>query len=278
MTIFDVGFNNGDDSAYYLSLGYNVIAVEANSALAEQGRQRFGAEVQSGRLTILSSAIWQTDGEILPFYANDTDSEWSSLDPTNGKRGGRYHVIDVPTITIRSLFAEYGVPHYLKVDIEGADGLVVHGLPKESALPLYFSCELGEGKDFVDLLYGLGYEQFKLLNQETLTQSTEIGERELPYRVLRKAGTYYPPLCAVIAALPDVLRPARETWDPPRDKSFPAASSGPFGENAAGSWVSADRMRSRIKGLFAGQARSGRMRRYDLHAMHQLTHSLSNAA
>lgn len=36
-TVFDVGMTNGYDSAYYLSKGWNVIAVEANPILAQRG-------------------------------------------------------------------------------------------------------------------------------------------------------------------------------------------------------------------------------------------------
>ena len=31
--VFDIGLNNGDDTAYYLHLGYRVIGVEANPLL-----------------------------------------------------------------------------------------------------------------------------------------------------------------------------------------------------------------------------------------------------
>lgn len=47
--VFDVGMNNGDDSAYYLSKGYRVIAVEANPALVEKARIRFAREIATGR-------------------------------------------------------------------------------------------------------------------------------------------------------------------------------------------------------------------------------------
>ena len=39
--IFDIGFNNGDDTAHYLTRGFEVLAVEANPELVEAGRKRF---------------------------------------------------------------------------------------------------------------------------------------------------------------------------------------------------------------------------------------------
>ncbi len=56
-TVFDVGMNNGDDSAHYLSKGCRVIAVEANPILAQRGRVRFQAEIASGQMVIEALGI-----------------------------------------------------------------------------------------------------------------------------------------------------------------------------------------------------------------------------
>jgi len=50
--IFDIGANNGDDTAAYLTRGYNVVAVEANPSLCVELRARFQPELESGRLTL----------------------------------------------------------------------------------------------------------------------------------------------------------------------------------------------------------------------------------
>ena len=39
--VFDIGMHNGDDTAYYLSRGYRVLAVEANPSLCASARERF---------------------------------------------------------------------------------------------------------------------------------------------------------------------------------------------------------------------------------------------
>ena len=36
--IYDVGMNNGDDTAYYLSLGFRTVAIEADPELVEQAK------------------------------------------------------------------------------------------------------------------------------------------------------------------------------------------------------------------------------------------------
>jgi hypothetical protein len=51
--VYDVGMNNGDDTAYYLSLGFRVVAIDANPELVEQAKSRFANEIASQRLIIL---------------------------------------------------------------------------------------------------------------------------------------------------------------------------------------------------------------------------------
>ena len=49
--------NNGDDTAYYLSRGHRVVAIEANPILAKEGAKRFAAEITAGRLKILAQSL-----------------------------------------------------------------------------------------------------------------------------------------------------------------------------------------------------------------------------
>ncbi len=274
MRVFDIGFHNGDDSAYYLERGHDVVAVEANPALAESGRGRFAGAVASGRLTILNVAMWRASGEHISFYVNDTDSGWSSIDPAQGQRGGKFHQVEIETVSVSDLFDRYGVPWYLKIDIEGADEMVLRSLPRKTEMPRYLSCELGHGSPAVDLLSSVGYSGFKLINPETLTQSLPVFNDELFIRALRKASVLCPPVRSAIAGLPDAFRPAKILWDAPRDRfgySFSAYTTGPFGEETDGAWISAANMKKRLHDLFDRYLRDGMVANfwYDLHARHR---------
>ena len=61
--IFDVGAHNGDDSFYYLSKGFRVVAVEANGDLCAFLRSRFGREASTGRFILVEAAIADKAGE-----------------------------------------------------------------------------------------------------------------------------------------------------------------------------------------------------------------------
>ncbi|RPJ37014.1 MAG: hypothetical protein EHM27_14275 [Deltaproteobacteria bacterium] len=51
--------------------------------------------------------------------------EWSSLIREIGARGGQYHEIWVDVVRLDTLFEKYGIPYYLKIDIEGMDNVAV---------------------------------------------------------------------------------------------------------------------------------------------------------
>lgn len=118
--IYDVGMNNGDDTAYYLRRGFRVVAIEPNPALMATAYERFRREIEAGELTILNVGVAAADGE-LPFWVCLTDSRLSSFDRRDASLDDRRPVeeIRVPCRTFRSILDEFGVPFYLKVDIQG---------------------------------------------------------------------------------------------------------------------------------------------------------------
>jgi FkbM family methyltransferase len=119
--IFDLGMNNGDDTAFYLSRGYNVVALDANPALCEAAERRFRTAIDDGRLTLLNAAIWDSEGEAI-FYLNLDNDHWSSLDIGWARRdASRVRKIRVNCLMLSRLFEKFGVPLYLKIDVEGVD-------------------------------------------------------------------------------------------------------------------------------------------------------------
>jgi hypothetical protein len=62
--IYDVGMNNGNDTAYYLHCGFKVLAIEANPVLCSQATVRFEQEIEQGQLQILNIGIAPTSGNL----------------------------------------------------------------------------------------------------------------------------------------------------------------------------------------------------------------------
>ena len=166
--IFDLGMNNGDDTDYYLKLGYDVVALEANPALCARASERFADAVEQGRLTIVHAAIWEHSGKT-SFLVNLDNDHWSSIDPDwAGRDDSTCERITVQCVTLPELFARFGVPYYLKIDVEGVDHVVLDQLRGGPLLPACVSVEdCRFGFDYMETLAACGYDGFKLLDQST---------------------------------------------------------------------------------------------------------------
>lgn len=206
--IFDIGLHHGDDTDFYLKKGFDVVAVEADPRHVEKARQRFAGAIAEGRLEIVPAAIAGSDGEI-DFYVNLEKDDWSSTDPAYGTRAGtKYERITVPAVRFETIYERYaGRVHYVKCDIEGGDIHVLEGLlrcPAETR-PRHFSIE-AHSADYLAYMRVLGYTQYKLVNQNL--------------NWIQKCPN--PPLEGTFV----------------EGHVFPGDSSGPFGEEAPGKWIS----------------------------------------
>ena len=61
--VFDIGVNNGEDTAYYLRRGFRVVGVDANPEMVASGEQRFHKEIRAGRLVLLNVGLAAEEAE-----------------------------------------------------------------------------------------------------------------------------------------------------------------------------------------------------------------------
>ena len=67
-------------------------------------------------------------------------------------------------IPFTDVLAEYGCPYYLKVDVEGYDGIILEQLAQTSHRPRYLSAENGP-PEILECMIGMGYDAFKWIDQ-----------------------------------------------------------------------------------------------------------------
>jgi FkbM family methyltransferase len=246
--IFDIGMYDGADTAYYLECGYHVIAVEANPELVEDAKLRFEGRIASGQLTCINAAI-SPGGEPVELTLSGQDLGSSSIFGERVARKRPIGVITVPGVTLRQLFERYGVPEYLKVDIEGADRLCVLALTPDTR-PTFLSFEAGDDVDeLLSHAETIGFRRFKIVNQNSFRELANqrcLYDR-VTHRLMRYMG-YREPLF--------VRRAGR----------FFATghSSGPVPWHGDGSWRPGDATRSRLREARASNTLSGWW--YDIHA------------
>ena len=252
--IYDVGMNNGDDTAYYLSLGFRTVAIEANPELVKYAKARFAREIASGRylslgfrrLIILNIGIADREGE-LPFWICETTSRWSSFDRAYASWGNSpSHQIQVPCTRFETIVAQYGVPYFCKIDIQGNDSLCLEGFTPHK-VPKFLSIEANDlNLRLLDMLRVLGYSLFKCISQSTFIPmqfppvaeqhrleraETLLGSRKFRHRVFRKLGGR--------GWLQTQLQSTRHY----RSWHFPPQSSGGFGNQTLGRWLTYEEMK-----------------------------------
>ncbi len=247
--IFDVGSNVGQDTAFYLSQGYRVLAVEADPTLAELARQKFAREILAGRLTVLNVGVAAEEGSA-DFWICEQKPEFNSFYPTIAGRDSYSHkCIQIPVAPFESIIERYGIPYFLKIDIEGNDKLCLDGLSR-SSLPAYLSveseCPLDEksaslegGLQILEQLYGLGYRKFKLINQHTFCSLSR--PPSLNYAVdtlVRRVLNHVPPKVRPSMDIISRHLVARRRLERKFRHEFPLGSSGPWGESTPGRWIS----------------------------------------
>lgn len=127
---YDIGANIGKRTEIFLSLGASVIAAEPQehclSFLCAIAR-RYPDTV------IISAALGEAEGEAEMMICDEAD-ECSSLSPAfmeACKGDDKLHWTQrkiVKLLTLDSLIEKYGVPHFIKIDVEGYEYNVVQGL------------------------------------------------------------------------------------------------------------------------------------------------------
>ncbi len=203
--VIDVGMHTGSDSEYYALRGFKVIAFEANPLLATAARTKFSAAGLP--VHVINSAVSGQSRGTARFYINHHSDQFSSLDSSIGSRFGSATAITVDTCHLgEQLQHVSSLIHMIKIDIEGEDYNALEQLRQSGISPPYISVENG-GRRFVEKLSSMGYTRFKFANQKF--NSKHWIPRNSPH------GDYI-------------------------KHFFPAHSSGPFGEDLPGRWLTAD--------------------------------------
>lgn len=170
--VFDVGANHGLKTDVFLKLGARVIAVEPDRTNQETLRQKFlTLRLSPKPVVIVGKALSDKDSVATmwidqPGSAKNTLSEkWADTLKHDDERFGCHHDFGrrqtVETTTLDHLIGIYGMPFFVKIDVEGYESHVLSGL--HSVVP-YVSFEVNlpefrpEGLECVNMLERLSVE------------------------------------------------------------------------------------------------------------------------
>lgn len=132
--VFDIGANLGGKSAAFLSLGAKVVAVEPNPNCIARLSKRFVREIDAGRLILLPAAIGRSAGRarLRQFALDGGNASASDIFTAvlEQEFGAPSAVFEVEMIAGASLFERFGMPAFIKIDVEGMDAEVLSTVPR----------------------------------------------------------------------------------------------------------------------------------------------------
>jgi FkbM family methyltransferase len=180
--IYDVGLHKGEDAEFYLRKGFRVVAFEANHELVASCSERLMEYLDRGQLTIVEGAVVGPDVlgagcRTVKFYKNSDLSVWGTVRKDwadrNARLGTTSTVTEVEAINFADAVRTYGVPYFMKIDIEGCDTVCVNALREFEERPTYLSIEsdktsLENIRREIELLNELGYTSFQAVEQSTI--------------------------------------------------------------------------------------------------------------
>ncbi len=170
--VFDIGANQGHKTGVFLRLGARVIAVDPDRTNQAALRATY-LDLRAGKkpVTIVGKAVSDASGRETFFVdqpgsaKNTLSRKWVETLQTDEQRFGERldfrEKVEVETTTLEELIAQFGLPIYIKIDVEGHEPAVLRGL-RQPVRFVSFEVNLPEFRDeaveCVELLHGVSTE------------------------------------------------------------------------------------------------------------------------
>ena len=165
--VFDIGAHVGDRIAAFRRLEARVVAVEPQPALARTLRLIYGRDPN---VTIEAAAVGRRSGSVdLNLNVDNPTVSTASADFIQAAAGAAgweeqawTDTLRVPLTTVDVLIERYGLPAFIKIDVEGFEAEVLAGLSRPvPALSFEFTTiQRDVAQKCIDRCDALGYARF----------------------------------------------------------------------------------------------------------------------
>jgi FkbM family methyltransferase len=170
---FDVGANKGNRTGLFLHLGARVISIEPQQKCFALLQKKF----KNKNVVLLQKALGDTPGKKEMMVSSaDTISSLSEDWVKAVQKSGRFSDFSwdrrstVEITTLDELIGTFGLPAFIKIDVEGYEYQVVRGLTKKvNCISIEFTPEYHQGTiDSIKHLAGIGEIHLNFSREETM--------------------------------------------------------------------------------------------------------------
>ena len=203
--IYDLGASTGENIPYYLLRSDLIIAVEACKKNCEIIKKNFQKEMVDKKLIVENCIISDVDKDEDHFYLHKNDYLLGQFPKPHEDLINKFTKVNIVKKDVYNLIKKYGEPHYIKIDLEEYDNVVLKRIFECNIKSNYISAE-AINHDVIDLfLNNKNYNSFKL------SEGKNVGYlyNKIKLDLINKKIKY----------------------------SFPKNSAGPFGNDILGKWI-----------------------------------------
>ena len=197
--IFDIGANKGQNLSYFLDKADIVVAIEANINLVKQIKSDFKQFIDNKKLIVENVALIDDENiKNIDFYISKEDDVLSTLYPDDISKFYKQEVrCEKASLLINKYLKKYDISQieYIKIDIEGADDVVLNDLLKNNILCENLSVECHKS-EVLELLLNSKFKSFKFVEggdvnfKKNIEITNKLNEKKIINFDIHSSGPY----------------------------------------------------------------------------------------
>jgi len=203
--IYDLGASVGENIPYYLIKSDLVIVVEANEMCCNIIKKKFWREIEDKKLIVENCIASDENTNTDEFYIHRTNYLLSQFPKPNNEMINNFKSTKIIKKDIKNLIYNYGIPYYIKIDLEEYDDVILKRIFSSNIQPIYISAEATNQNVIELFIRNQNYNFFKLIEG----QQVEFLYKNMKLNVNNQIIRY----------------------------SFPKNSAGPFGNDIPDDWI-----------------------------------------
>lgn len=171
--VFDIGAHVGSRSRTLIQIGAKVVAIEPQPLFADFVEKHLGTQLEGFERVAVGAAPGSVELLISSRHPTVTSVSSSFVESVK-KNAGFSHVqwdgkVTVPMVRLDDLIEKYGLPAFIKIDVEGAEAAVLAGLSQPIDLIAfeYIPAMPSVANDAIAKLASLGDYRFNRVEGET---------------------------------------------------------------------------------------------------------------